>query len=109
MRLKTGLVKNMVSIGLLVALLFPFTIQFLHALEGHDHPVCTEVSDHCHAEPSDCDVCDFQFKVIEYQISFYELPASTFYFTTFQNSYSNSLTSSYLTGHKQLRAPPVFS
>ena len=109
MYLKNQLGKTLASVLLLLALILPTAIQFSHMIEGHESDTCNELSTHIHKSEKNCDVCDFHFTSISYDIAKYPdllLPQISVKlssdFTSLQFYYP-TLTS------KQLRAPPVNS
>ena len=109
MYLKNPIGKNIASVLLLLALVFPTAIQISHMVEGHDDVVCNDHSTHFHKTEKTCEVCAFQLTPLSYDIVKYpdlllvqiSVKLSTI-FTPLQFHHS-TLT------NKQLRAPPVLS
>lgn len=109
MYLKNQLGKTLASVLLLLALILPTAIQFSHTIEGHESDTCNERSTHIHKTEKICEICDFHFTSISYDIAKYPdllLPQISIKLSTDFTSlqfYHPTLTS------KQLRAPPVNS
>jgi len=101
--------KITASIALTVIILFPLVTQFFHALEDHQHIICTDNSTHLHKSKTDCNICDFNYipfiykplpaiankTLIEFKVKNTN-PYSYLYFSNF-----NLL--------KTLRGPPTYS
>jgi len=62
-----NLFKHIVSSVLMITVLLPFAVQFLHAFEHHDH-VCSENDIHIDSHELDCSV--FHFKINQNTVVF---------------------------------------
>lgn len=94
----------------LVALivLFPFTVEALHALENHEHEICTAKNvKHIHQQDVDCSVCHLQNQQNSFNFSstfdLYNPKILITAFDTYQQANSTLNTSL-----KSSRAPPYF-
>ncbi len=92
-----------------VIILFPSFIQFFHVLENHEHIVCNEDSSHFHETIVDCEICDFNYTPLVYElIPVVNNNTSNEYVLLNNNSYN------YLNSYKHqlsnnLRGPPEYS
>jgi hypothetical protein len=57
---------------MMLTLMLPLSLQFLHIFESHQHKVCDDITTHLHKDAPDCDLCDFHFSPFDY--TFTELP-----------------------------------
>lgn len=60
--------QRILPIFLVLLLLSPVWVTLAHEVSEHEHPVCEDISTHFHAQPVDCDLCDFtqvSFDLIE--------------------------------------------
>ncbi len=48
-------------------LLSPMFVQFMHALEGHEHIACDQIESHIHQDQNDCSLCDYQLSNYQYE------------------------------------------
>ena len=109
MYLKNQIGKNVVAVLLLLAVMLPSAIQFVHMIEGHEGIACNDQSTHIHKSEKVCEVCAFNLTSLSYAIVKYpdllliqiSVKVSTNYTPT--QLYFSTLT------NKQLRGPPVFS
>lgn len=60
--------KYIISNVLIITVLLPFVVQFIHSFEHHSHDVCTIVETHLHEHEVDCSV--FHFKINQNSIDF---------------------------------------
>ncbi|WP_047415766.1 hypothetical protein [Cellulophaga sp. Hel_I_12] len=100
--------QKAVSLLLFVLFLFPNAIQFAHAFDGHKHTTCKEVNTHYHETLIDCEICDFHFVPLTYEI--YDYPdflVSTIP-TASKKHFTTLLYTPFHTTNTQLRAPPYF-
>jgi len=88
--------------------MIPASMQMLHALENHDHVICTSVSEqHLHQENADCDDLHKQLTVFSVKItSHLDVIPSHFYSTTFINKAQRPEKVYY--SKKTSRGPPIF-
>ncbi len=90
-------------------ILFPISIQLLHALEDHEHLICFDNSAHLHETKSNCDVCDFNFTPYSYELFNDTFSKSVDYQNNEVNNTYFFLYSSYVNTTKKLRGPPTYS
>lgn len=101
--------KNLASLLLLVALMLPTVVQFVHIFEDHEHFSCTEKHTHIHKSVTKCEICSFHLASFEYDIFEYpdllvsEIPVKTLVNFTALQFHAFSI------ANTQLRAPPAFS
>lgn len=91
-----------------LALLLPMATQAVHALDGHQHEVCYDLSSHLHKKQLDCSICDFHFTNFDFKLQGFP---DFIGFNTFNKVESIALfpeTSTFLS-HFFLRGPPLFS
>lgn len=106
---KKQIVKSIASLVLLLALMLPTAIQFIHLFEGHEHTACTEQKTHIHESTPKCEICSFHLTSFDYNLAVYtnlvtpEIPAEVNVKVT--PLYLRSITVT----NTQLRAPPVVS
>lgn len=62
-----NLFKHIISSVLIITVLLPFAVQFLHSFEHHDH-ICSENDIHIDTHELDCSV--FHFKINQQSIDF---------------------------------------
>ena len=55
-------IKRFLSLLFVAILLSPIWISLSHELNDHEHPVCKTAKTHVHAQPLDCDLCDFSLQ-----------------------------------------------
>lgn len=70
-----SVLHRIISIWTVIILLFPIGLQFAHALENHEHIVCSSTTDqHIHNQTIDCSVNHLQldnstlFYVLNYDV-----------------------------------------
>ncbi|WP_297798608.1 hypothetical protein [uncultured Eudoraea sp.] len=96
------------SLVLLCALMLPTVIQISHIFQGHESVICTNQSTHFHNDVSDCQICDFNFTPLDYDIVEYpdlvfaDIPLKV------EKQFSSLLFHSFKITNTQLRAPPHF-
>jgi len=61
------LFKHIISSVLIITVLLPFAVQFLHTFEHHEH-ICSENDIHIDSHEIDCSV--FHFKINQHSIKF---------------------------------------
>ncbi len=109
MDLKKQFGKIIAALLLLVALMLPTAIDFIHMFEGHDHITCNDSTTHVHKSVVKCDICHFNLASFNYDIAEYpnlllsKIPQKNEVNFTSLLFNSNKLTNT------QLRAPPIFS
>lgn len=102
------IMREIASFLLLSMLFFPSTIQFAHAIEGHEHTTCQDVNTHYHEAVTDCDIFDFHFVPFTYNLySYPELIVSTIP-AKVKKHFSPLPYTPFLKTNTQLRAPPYF-
>jgi ABC-type sugar transport system permease subunit len=103
--------KALTSVFLLLFMMSPLVIQFVHSFENHKHTTCKDQKNqntHIHQKSLDCHICDFHFFSFTYDISSYPefvkatitLKVAKKFTTQFINSFNNNNT--------LLRGPPNF-
>jgi hypothetical protein len=106
---RKDLIKIFLAYAFVLALLLPTTVQFVHALEGHDtHTVCTDFKTHIHKKKLNCPICAFHFSTFSYTTTGFPD------FIKFETNYKNESTYSFHEStstpfHYLLRGPPTFS
>jgi len=86
----------------------PFAVQTLHALEGHEHTVCTAKNEHhFHQQEVDCGIYHqiIDQNAIEFPIEF-DLKTPSIFKKIYTYSYQNKSSSNLQL--KSSRAPPYF-
>lgn len=102
------IMRKIVSFLLLAILFFPGTIQFAHAIEGHEHTTCQEVNKHYHEAITDCDICDFHFVPFTYDLYSYPEFVNSIIPAKVKKHFSPLTYTPFLKTNTQLRAPPYF-
>ncbi len=105
---KNKIVYSLFSVLISLIIVLPFAIQTLHALEGHEHLVCTaENEHHFHQQEVNCSIYHqiIEQNAIAFSVKFELKPPQSFkqnctYF--YQNKYTSSIQ------FKTSRAPPYF-
>lgn len=107
MQRKLQIGNIIISFLLFAAFAFPSAVQFSHALEGHEHTPCTEVTTHMHEDLPECQVCDFHLATFNYEIL--EYPDFIVYKVPSKRvkTISSGLSNKFYFTNTQLRAPPV--
>jgi hypothetical protein len=106
---KKQLGKNIAALLLLIALMLPTVIPFIHIFEGHEHIACSEKTTHIHKNVIKCEICSFNLATFTYDIIEYrELLRPKIPVKIEVNFASLQYHSSKIT-NTQLRAPPIFS
>lgn len=90
---------------MLLLLLFPFGVQFVHAIEGHDQTHCTETKTHIHESKVHCDLCDFHFQVVDITFNTFDITGYSKLTSTFSSFISTPFYYNHL-NHYFLRGPP---
>lgn len=99
--------SQILSIGLIIALLLPYGFQFSHILSSHEHEICDgETSHHFHGEEFNCDLDKYKTSIDFVLPLFVKNQSRLNRYTTYNNRYK-SLISSSKESSKNLRAPPV--
>ncbi len=104
---KTGNIRiTFASLLLVAALLLPSGIQFVHAIENHNHPSCTDFSTHIHETQLDCSICHFHLSVFSFT------PIEENKVFSFSNNFKSTFGNTDSEGHffspyRALRGPPV--
>ncbi|OEI81107.1 hypothetical protein AST99_05470 [Formosa algae] len=99
--------KNIASLLLLVALMLPTVVQFVHIFEDHEHYSCTEQKAHIHKSVTKCEICSFHLASFKYDIFEYpdllitEVPVKPV--ANFIALHCHA----FGTTNTQLRAPPI--
>lgn len=104
---KNKITYSLFSILISFIIVLPFAVQTLHALEGHEHTVCTaENEHHFHQQEVNCNIYHqiIEQNAIDFSIKFDLKPPLSFkrsctYF--YQNKYTSSIQL------KASRAPPI--
>lgn len=100
-----NLYKHIISSVLIITVLLPFAVQFLHTFEHHDH-FCSEKDIHIDSHELDCDV--FHFKINQNSVDF-----SSEAILIENNNFKNKLFNieeqffSVQVQYKSSRAPPI--
>lgn len=98
-----------IALLLFVALAIPTAIQFSHALENHEHTICTNDNDtHLHEADIDCSLRDFQNTTFNFSLNIYP---EFYHFELIKSEskqFKDRLTNKKNSNPKQLRAPPLF-
>lgn len=107
---KKQIVKSIASLVLLVALVLPTAIQFIHVFEcNHEHDALAHEKTTIHEPSSKCDICSFHLTSFDYNLEVYPnliLPEIPFRVNVKVTPlYLRTITVT----NTQLRAPPVFS
>lgn len=101
-------IGNSTALLLIVALLAPPMLQFLHIFERYEDYSCTELTGHMDQCEGDCTICDFQLASFTYTIhDFPERITSTI--EVISEIGYNALYSYFSKNNTQDRAPPFFS
>lgn len=90
----------------MAALLFPSGVQLAHALEGHEHEACYEITVHLHEEPVDCPIDHFHFSVYDCRFSTTEVARAVVFFNQANFEY-NEIPTIFSQRFISLRGPPV--
>ena len=96
------------SIGLLLILLLPLTVQFAHAMLPHEHNVVDSSQDHIHNSDQCCDLCKVLLNTTFFgpeTVSYTVLIVNDFGLELNYHTSSNGLNTPLFSS---LRAPPVF-
>jgi len=96
------------SLVLLCTLMLPTFIQISHIFQGHEDVVCTDQRTHFHKDVSDCQICDFNFTPLNYDIAEYPDLVLTDIPLKVEKQFSSILFHSFKITNTQLRAPPHF-
>lgn len=105
---KNKIVHSLFSILISFIVVLPFAVQTLHAIEGHEHTVCTaENEHHFHQQEVDCSTYHqiIEHNAIKFSIKFELKTLAVFkkiYTYNYQNKYPSHLQ------FKASRAPPYF-
>jgi hypothetical protein len=88
--------------------MLPLSIQILHALENHDHVICTSLTEqHLHQENADCDDLHKQLSIFTLEFtSHLDVIPSHFYGTTFIDK--PQITTKVYYSKRTSRGPPNF-
>lgn len=97
------------SFLMLSAFMFPSAIQFFHVMEGHDHKVCTDSSEHFHESAPDCSAYHILQNTFHYHFISYPELGFVAFSSYVQEAIPPLVLDSYLHDNTQLRAPPVIS
>ena len=106
---KKQLTKSIASLALLIALMLPTAVQFIHMFEGHEHIACSENKTHIHKSSTKCEICSFHLGSFNYDITEYpdllvsEIPMNV------KDTSTSLLFHSFKVTNTQLRAPPVLA
>ena len=107
MERKNQVVKNLYAWVLLVALILPATIQFIHSFECHSHVSLIDQKADIHNDVDTCELCAFQLASFNYSINEYpdlNLPEIT---VKLKNHFITSHAKLSKFSFKKLRAPPI--
>ncbi|WP_459742267.1 hypothetical protein [Polaribacter sp. OB-PA-B3] len=92
----------------LLVLMFPASIQITHALENHDHVVCSsKVEQHIHQDSLNCDELHKQLIIFNFTFNSFELAETEIYKTDFLSK--NIRLKEVTVSKKSSRAPPEFT
>ncbi len=106
--MKNKIAYSIFSILLSFIIVLPFAVQTLHALEGHEHTVCTaENEQHFHQQEVNCSVYHqiIEYNSFDFSVKFdLKKPLSFKHISTcfYQKKYTSSIQL------KASRAPPYF-
>lgn len=87
---------------------FPIGIQASHALNNHQHEICTEYESHLHQTQLDCNICDFHFSTFNFKPA--SLPVVIVEVQIEKKlDFSSNFTPKNFSIHFYLRGPPQIS
>lgn len=101
--------KILFALLLLIALMLPTSVQFIHSLENHEEIVCNDQTSHVHQSIVKCEICSFYLASFNHSSTdFPELLPPIILQKTDVN-FASLLPHSFTITNTQLRAPPYFS
>jgi hypothetical protein len=109
MEYKEQLIKRIASLLLIIALMMPIAVKFIHIFEGHEHVACTEHKTHLHKSNSKCDICIFQIGSFNYDVIGYPELLITETPCNIKGGICAVSLHSFKVNNTKLRAPPIFA
>ncbi|QXP52128.1 hypothetical protein [Cellulophaga sp. HaHa_2_1] len=103
--------KALTSVFLLLFMMLPLAIQFVHSCESHEHIACKNQDNqktHIHQKSLDCHICDFHFFSFTYDISSYPEFVKTAFSLKAITSFTPQFINTFLNNNTSLRGPPSF-
>ena len=64
--------KSLATLGLLLTMMLPTFVQFVHAFGAHEHFVCTDRDSHVHQTPVKCEICTIQLTPFDFDLTDYD-------------------------------------
>jgi hypothetical protein len=101
--------KSISALLLLVALMLPTSIQFIHMLEDHEEVVCTDQTPHIHKTIIKCEVCSFYLASFNYENAEHPDLLLPIILQKTEVNFTSLLPHSFTITNTQLRGPPIFS
>ncbi|WP_165748139.1 hypothetical protein [Cellulophaga sp. Z1A5H] len=103
--------KALTAVFLLLFMMLPLAIQFVHSFENHEHTTCKDQDNqntHIHQKSLDCHICDFHFFSFTYDLSSYPELVKTTFSLKVTNSFTTQFINSFNNNNTFLRGPPSF-
>ena len=69
---KNQMIKSLATCGLLLTMMLPTFIQFVHVFGVHEHFVCTDQDSHVHQTPVKCEICTVQLTPFDFDLTDYD-------------------------------------
>ncbi len=101
--------KTLSALLLLVALMLPTSVQFIHMLEGHEEISCNEETAHIHETIIECEVCSFYLASFNYKNAEHPDLLLPIQIQKEELNFTSLLPHSFTITNTQLRGPPFFS
>lgn len=91
---------------MMLSLLSPMAVQTIHAMDGHAHEICSDISTHIHKKDLDCSIDLFHFASFDFKPFDIEVGFDAIYVGTCPDiSYSHFTSKTKFSNH--LRGPPA--
>jgi hypothetical protein len=101
--------KSISALLLLVALMLPTAVQFIHTLESHEEVICSDHTSHIHTTIIKCEVCSFYLASFNYDTAKYPDLLLPVIIQKKEVNFASLLPHSFTITNTQLRGPPFFS
>lgn len=103
-----NIIPNFSALLLIIIMLIPTSIQFIHIFEKHEHNNnCKEITTHLHEKELDCSLCDFHLSSFDItfkrNLEYSSIGISSSYTAYYKSNKYNSTKYSF-----NLRGPPMF-
>lgn len=109
MNYKKQIGKSISALLLLVALMLPTSVQFIHSLEDHEEITCSDETSHIHKTIIKCEVCSFYLASFNHQNAEHPDLLLPIILQKTDVNFASLLPHSFTITNTQLRGPPFFS